>query len=133
MNRPVTYLTAAQVLFIHDRLIAETGSSPGIRDLALLAAAVARPQATVSGKELYPDLVTKAAALLEALVRNQPFVQSNERVGITAAALFLERNGHRLTATRAALEHFTLAVAHGAGSLAQMTTWFEQESKSHNG
>ena len=99
----IHYLTAAQVLFIHDRLIAETGGSAGDRDLGLLAAAVARPQATFDGADLYPDLFTKAAAFMASLVNNHPFVDGNKRVGITAVGLFLRRNGYRITATNAAL------------------------------
>ena len=59
------YLTAAQVLFIHNRLMAETGGAAGIRDLRLLAAAVARPQATYDGLDLYPEVILKAAVFRE--------------------------------------------------------------------
>jgi death on curing protein len=124
----VIYLSAAQVLFIHARLIAETGGAPGIRDLGLLAAAVARPQATFAGDDLYPDRFNKAAALLDSLVRNHPFVDGNKRVGITAAALFLVLNGRRLTADNANLEQFTLLVAQSQLTLSQMTTWFQTYS-----
>jgi prophage maintenance system killer protein len=40
------YLSVPQLLFIHARLLAETGGSAGLRDLGLLEAAAARPQAT---------------------------------------------------------------------------------------
>ncbi|HMN28236.1 MAG TPA: type II toxin-antitoxin system death-on-curing family toxin [Caldilineaceae bacterium] len=122
------------MLFIHDRLIAETGGRPGIRDLGLLASAVAQPQATFGGEDLYPDLMSKAAALLESLVRNHPFVDGNKRGGGgDAAALFLEGNGRRLIATNANLEDFTFAVARGELTVAQMATWFEQESEVRHG
>lgn len=120
----MTYLTTAQVLFIHARLIAETGGAPGIRDLGLLESAVARPQATFDGEDLYPDLATKAAALMASLVGNHPFVDGNKRVGITAAAIFLQRNGQRLTATNEAVEAFTLSVAQGKKSMEEITAWF---------
>jgi len=120
----VNYLTAAQVLFIHARLIAETGGAPGIRDLGLLEAAVARPQATFDGADLYPDLASKAAALMASLVGNHPFVDGNKRVGLTAAAIFLQRNGLRLTATNEAVERFTLSVAQGQVTVEEITAWF---------
>ena len=120
----MNYLTTAQVLFIHARLIAETGGAPGIRDLGLLESAVARPQATFDGEDLYPDLATKAAALMASLVGNHPFVDGNKRVGITAAAIFLQRNGQRLTATNEAVEAFTLSVAQGKKSMEEITAWF---------
>lgn len=124
----MSYLTVEQVLFIHMRLLTETGGSSGLRDLALLASAVARPQATFGGEDLYPDLFSKAAALMDSLIRNHPFVDGNKRVGITAAGLFLLRNGQRLTATNAELESFTLQVARSEASVEQITTWLRDHS-----
>ncbi len=101
----MNYLSPAQLLFIHARLIAETGGAIGVRELGLLAAAVARPQATFDGEDLYPDLLTKAAALMDSLVRNHPFVDGNKRTGITAAGLFVMIDGWQLTASSAELEN----------------------------
>lgn len=122
------YLTVEQVLFIHMRLIAETGGGAGVRDLDLLASAVGRPQASFGSQDLYPDLHHKAAALLDSLVRNHPFVDGNKRVGIAAAGLFLLRNGLRLTASNAELEQFTLQVARSEASLEQMVAWLKRNS-----
>ena len=127
----MNYLSVAQVLFIHARLIAETGGSPGLRDLGLLSLAVARPQATFDGQDLYPDLFSKTAALMDSLVRNHAFIDGNKRVGITAAALFLRIHGRQLTASNAELERFTWDVAQTHASLDSMTIWFEQNSKLH--
>jgi len=52
------YLFAEQVLFIHSRIIDETGGSHGLRDLALLQSAVERPCATFVSKDLYPSLLS---------------------------------------------------------------------------
>jgi death-on-curing protein len=90
------YLTVPQVLFLHARLIAETGGSHGLRDLGLLESAAARPQAAFGGEELYPNLFTKAAALMDSLVNNHPFLNGNKRTGNSAAGLFLVQNGFRL-------------------------------------
>lgn len=57
---------------------------------------------------MYPDLFTKAAALLDSLINDHPLVDGNKRTGITAASLFLWRNGHRLSASHADVEKFTL-------------------------
>ena len=122
------YLTVAQVLFIHARLIAETGGAPGIRDLGLLESAVARPQATFDAQELYPDRFTKSAALMASLVGNHPFVDGNKRVGITAAGLFLRRNGVQLAATNAEVEELTLHVAQGAMTIDQIAAWFAEHT-----
>ncbi|MFO7631573.1 MAG: type II toxin-antitoxin system death-on-curing family toxin [Caldilinea sp.] len=129
----MNYLTAAQVLFLHARLIAETGGAIGLRDLGLrdlglLEAAVARPQATFDGADLYPDRWAKAAALMTSLVQNHPFVDGNKRVGVTAAGIFLQRNGLRLTATNDEVEALALAVAQGAMPTDQIAAWFVQHT-----
>lgn len=123
-----TYLTVEQVLFIHMRLVAETGGGPGVRDLDLLASAVGRPQVSSGGQDLYADLYHKAAALLDSLVRNHPFVDGNKRVGITAAGIFLLRNGVRLTASNVELEQFTLQVARSDASQEEMDAWLKRHS-----
>ncbi len=105
-----SYLSPQQVLFIHARLTAETGGEYGLFNLGLLESAVARPRATFNGLDLYPTLFDKAAALMESLMVNHPFVDGNKRVAIVAPALFLLRNGYRLTADSAEVERFTWVV-----------------------
>jgi len=124
----VKYLTPEQVLFIHARLVDETGGAHGVRDLGLLLSAVARPQATFDQQELYADLFSKAAALLESLVQNHPFVDGNKRTGITAAAMFLRVNGYKLAASNAELERFTFAVVREHPPIPEIAAWFKQNS-----
>lgn len=123
------YLTSEQVLFIHARLIAETGGEHGVLDLGLLQSAVARPQATFDGQDLYTELFSKAAALLESLIGNHAFVDGNKRTAITAVGLFLRLNGYRLTAGNQELEEFTLQCAQGLIPLEQMATWLKSHSQ----
>lgn len=124
----IQYLTPEQVLFLHSRLIAETGGGHGIRDLGMLLSALGRPQATFDEKELYPDLFSKAAALMDSLVRNHPFVDGNKRTAITAAALFLRINGFQLVVENNEMVRFTLACAQSHLSLAEITDWFRKFS-----
>lgn len=128
----MNYLTVEQVLFLHARLLEETGGSHGVRDIALLDFAVARPQATFGGQDLYPDLFSKAAALMQSLIRNHPFVDGNKRTGIAAAALFLRQNGRRLTATNPELEAFTLYVAESGPNISEIAEWLESHSITDN-
>jgi death-on-curing protein len=120
------YLTAEQVLFIHARLVAETGGSHGIRDLDMLESAVERSRATFDDQELYPGVFLKAAALLDSLVNNHPFVDGNKRTGITATALFLQANGWRLSASNAELEDFTLLVAVAHPEIPSLAGWLRK-------
>ena len=122
------YLTPEQVLFIHSRLVTETGGSHGVRDLGLLESAVARPRATFDGKELYPDLFTKTAALMDSLINNHPFLDGNKRTGMTAAGLFLLINGWKLTASPQYLETITLRVAMEGMEVSALATWIRKNS-----
>ena len=120
------YLTAEQVLFIHARLVAETGGIHGVRDLGLLESAVARPQATFNGLALYPGLFLKTAALLDSLVNNHPFSDGYKRTGIASAALLLKINNYHLTATNTELERFTLQVATFHLPVPEIAAWVEK-------
>ena len=122
------YLTPEQVLFIHYRLIEETGGRHGIRDLALLQSALARPMATFDNNDLYPDLFTKAASLMHSLINNHPFTDGNKRTAIAAASIFLLRNNYSLRALNKELERFTLKVASENVELQEMAYWFKRHS-----
>jgi death-on-curing protein len=117
------YLSPEQILFIHFRLIEETGGGYGIRDMEMLLSAAERPKASFDGQDLYPDPVSKAAALMESLIRNHPFIDGNKRVGVAATGLFLLQNGYRLTASNADLADFALGVAQSRYTLEEIKTW----------
>lgn len=123
------YLTPQQILFIHARLIDATGGGHGVRDLGLLQSAIARPRATFDGKDLYPTLFQKAAALMESLAHNHAFVDGNKRTAITATALFLQQNGYRITTTSAELERFTLWVVVNKPPLEAIGAWFQNHTR----
>ena len=123
------YLTAEQVLFVHYRLVSETGGEHGVRDLGSLESAVARPRATFDRQELYPDIFEKAAALMESLINNHPFVDGNKRTGIACAVLFLQQNGVSFSARNADLEKFTLRVASSNAGRSEITKWLKKHSQ----
>ncbi|MCX6064994.1 MAG: type II toxin-antitoxin system death-on-curing family toxin [Chloroflexi bacterium] len=123
------YLSAQQVLFINARLIAETGGETGLRDIPLLESAIARPLATFDGSDLYPGLFEKAAALLDSLVNNHPFVDGNKRTGITSAAMFLRINGYRIVCLPDELEIFTMRVAADHPPVQELAHWLNEHSQ----
>lgn len=123
------YLSAEQVLFIHARIIDETGGAHGVRDIGLLQSAVARPTAAFGGDDLYPDVFRKAAALAESLARNHAFLDGNKRTAIASAGLFLGMNGLRFDATQKELVRFALQVAVGAVTVEEAATWLQKHCK----
>jgi len=90
MNRPVEYLDLDDLVDLARNIL---GDPPPIRDIGLLGSAAARPQTTAFGQDAYPDLLTKAAALLQSIVNNHALVDGNKRLGWLATAVFLELNG----------------------------------------
>jgi len=122
----IVTLSAAQVVALHGELLKSFGGRGGLRDRAALEAAVGRPGMTFGGEDLYPDLATKAAALMHSLVVNHPYVDGNKRVGAAAAELVVEVNGHRLRASDAQLEGVTFSVARGEMTAEALAIWFRQ-------
>jgi death-on-curing protein len=124
----VIYLSVEQVLFLHDRLIEETGGQHGVRDLGGLESALARPQAAFGGTEFYPDLFAKTAVLMDGLTRNHAFVDGNKRISISTAAMFLQANGYRLTATNSELEELAIHVTTMKPDIDEIADWFRTKT-----
>jgi death-on-curing protein len=87
----VTYLSLDEVLAIHDLVLEYGGGTTGVRDLGLVDSAIGRPQTGY-----YADLVEMAAALMESLLINHPFLDGNKRTAFVATDTFLRANGYRL-------------------------------------
>lgn len=85
------YLTVADVLGMHSVLMERYGGALGVRDPGALEAALFRPQTGY-----YDDIVAQAAALLESLAINHPFVDGNKRIAFAATDVFLRINGWRM-------------------------------------
>ena len=95
MTGSVEFLDTDDLIELARRLL---GDPPPVRDVGLLTAAAARPQASAFGSDAYPDIGTKAAALLQSVVNNHALIDGNKRLGWLATAVFLELNGASVTA-----------------------------------
>ncbi|MGH9658239.1 MAG: type II toxin-antitoxin system death-on-curing family toxin [Bryobacteraceae bacterium] len=120
------YLSVEQVLRLHHEQVATYGGGTGLRDRGSLESAVARPAMTFGGDDLYPDVPSKAAALMHSLVLNHHFVDGNKRVGAHAAIVFVLSNGCDCLATPEELVEVTLAVAEGKVEAEALAIWFRQ-------
>ena len=104
------FLELADLLYVADRVL---GGNVVVRDHGLLEAALARPRASVFGKDAYPTLEEKAAALMHSIARNHALVDGNKRMALAATIAFLGVNGRRLTLTNDGAYELTVAVAAG--------------------
>lgn len=113
------YLTFAEVLAIHQQQIAEYGGVQGIRDEGLLESAVFRPQVGY-----YTSAAEEAAALMESLANNHPFLDGNKRTAFAAAHTFLLINGHDLEVSSVSAYEFMMqSIAKGEFRLAHILMW----------
>jgi death on curing protein len=124
------HLTVEQALRIARRAV---GGPIQVRDLGLLDAAVRRPQATLYGRDAYPDLMTKAAALLHSLVVNHALVDGNKRLGWLATHVFCARNGVELDPVDDEAYQLVMSIAAGemedVGEIAKVLGTFASGSQ----
>ncbi|MFL5582234.1 MAG: type II toxin-antitoxin system death-on-curing family toxin [Gemmatimonadaceae bacterium] len=120
------YLTLAEVLELHRRVVELAGGAGGLRDLGALESAVAQPRATFGGRDLYADVAEKAAALGYSLVLNHPFVDGNKRVGHAALETFLVLNGYELRSGLDEAERVVLDLAAGSLPRERLVAWVRE-------
>ena len=104
------YLTLPELMHVARRVL---GPEVGVRDYGLLEAALARPKATAFGKDAYPSMDAKAAALLHSLARNHALIDGNKRLALAATIAFYGLNGRRLTLTNEKAYDLVMKVAAG--------------------
>jgi death-on-curing protein len=122
-DRP-EYLDLEDLLALARRILDDP---PPVRDIGLLASAVARPQASVFGQDAYPDIWTKASALLQSIVSNHALVDGNKRLGWLATAVFLNLNGAPVERARNAdVYDLVIRVAGGEANVATIAAHLQQ-------
>ncbi|WP_298739156.1 type II toxin-antitoxin system death-on-curing family toxin [uncultured Treponema sp.] len=121
-------ISKEQVLKIHTSLIKETGGIDGIRDENLLDSALNSPFQTFDSKELYPEILDKAAQLSYSIIKNHPFLDGNKRIGTHIMLVFLVLNNTRLTYTQKELIDFGLKVADSSLSKGEIKNWIEKRT-----
>ncbi len=116
-------ISLTDILLLHEFSIVDYGGAEGIRDEGLLISAISRPFQTFDGEELYPSPLEKAAALLESLIVNHPFVDGNKRVGMLSMVALLAENGMEITADGENLYQFIISVSTGSLDYKQILAW----------
>ena len=121
-------ISKEQVLKIHSSLIKETGGIDGIRDENLLDSALNSPFQTFDSKELYPEILDKAAQLSYSIIKNHPFLDGNKRIGTHIMLVFLVLNNTRLTYTQKELIDLGRKVADSSLSKGERKNWIEKRT-----
>jgi death-on-curing protein len=116
-------ISLKEVKQIHNLLIKEFGGAPGIRDYGALDAALNRPFATFDLQELYPNPADKAAAIIESILINHPFVDGNKRTGYVLMRLLLLKSGLDIQAGQEEKYDFVISIATGESSFDSIKNW----------
>ena len=120
------HLSLCEILELHDEIIEVSGGARGIRDIRALESALSQPRLTFNRTDLYPDILTKAAALCFFLVMNHPFVDGNKRIGHAAMETFLILNGFEIEASIDEQEKVILDPASGKMGREEFTSWLNK-------
>lgn len=116
------YITTADALFFHKQLIERYGGASGIRDVGALESALHRPQTGY-----YDTIIHEAAALLESLVQNHPFVDGKKRVAFAVVDVFLRINGYTITADSRSIHHHILKLfAERTFDMERLVPWLQE-------
>jgi death-on-curing protein len=122
-------ITLSEVLQLHERSIKDYGGSKGVRDINLLESAIARPFQSFGGTELYFTPFEKAAALIESIVKNHPFIDGNKRTGFLAGFTLLYRSNLLIVAEQEAVYNFVIDVASSNISFEDIVVWLKHNTQ----
>jgi death-on-curing protein len=123
-----TWIDEADTLAIHERVLAEHGGAPGVRDSKLLESALARPRQHYAYAQS-ATMIEMAALYTAGIVRNHPFADGNKRTGFVLGVLFLELNGWRFAATEEDATQAVLGLAAGTIREAAFAKWMEANAR----
>jgi death-on-curing protein len=117
----IQYPTLQEVMAMHEVLVNTFGGSHGVRDFGALESALMRPQLGY-----YEEVLDQAAALMESLANNHPFIDGNKRVAVFVTDTFLRMNGKYIECeNQAAYRHFIQLFERGEFRFEQLRTWLE--------
>lgn len=123
-------ITIQEVLYLHEQSIKDFGGSNGVREQGMLESAIERPNATFAGEELYPTIFLKAAAILESIVKNHPFVDGNKRTGWLACIAIMRSAKYKFVLGENEAYDFVIKVASSHLELEDIALFIELHSVS---
>ncbi|TKK67812.1 type II toxin-antitoxin system death-on-curing family toxin [Ilyomonas limi] len=122
-------ITLDEVLQLHEKSIRDYEGSLGVRDMNLPESAVVRPLQSFGGTEFYPTPFDKAAAIIESIVRNHPFIDGNKRTGFLAGFALLYRVGLLIAADQEMAYNFVIDIASSNISFEDIGLWPQQNTQ----
>lgn len=114
----------ADVISLHDTIVAKHGGLSGTRDEKLLASALTRPFTGLSdGTEYFPSMEAKASVLLHSLIQYHPFVDGNKRTGVAITQIFLLESGFHWDFGQQEIVDFVISIADSKTTREEIEQW----------
>jgi len=123
------YVSVEAALALHATVLNLTRGTLGVRDMNGLLGSLERPKTAIGGVDMFPTLFTKAAAVIESVARNHPFIDGNKRTSYLIGTELLAINGYNLTPEQGEIEKFVLWVVIEKPTIEEIAAWLEKNSK----
>jgi death-on-curing protein len=124
----MNWMSLPELALIHERVIEETGGVHGVTNPGGLESVLERPFTSFGGVALFPDLVSKVAALIHGIIAFHPFADGNKRTALVAADVCLRLNGYRIIPSEE-VEPFFWAVARSEREIDGITEWLRSHTE----
>ena len=124
----MNWMSLPELVVIHERVIEETGGVHGVTNPGGLESALERPFTSFGGVTLFPDLVSRVAALIHSIIAFHPFADGNKRTALVAADVCLRLNGYRIVPSEE-VEPFFWAVARGEREVDGIAEWLRSHTE----
>ncbi|WP_420583030.1 type II toxin-antitoxin system death-on-curing family toxin [Reichenbachiella sp.] len=121
-------ISLEKALEIHSILIEQFGGGNGLRDSELLESALGKPYQSFDNQELYQTPIEKAAAIMESIVKNHPFVDGNKRTGYVLGRLLLMNSGMDIHASEDEKYEFVIKISEGRIDYDEIKGWLNEKS-----
>jgi death-on-curing protein len=118
-----------EVIFYHDKTIERFGGSKGLRDFGALDSALKRPWQTFASEELYPTCFEKAAAIVESVTLNHPFIDGNKRTAFILCEAILEDAGYTIMANTPTVYNFLIDISTGSLPFEEIVIWLRHNTE----
>jgi death-on-curing protein len=122
------YLNLEEVIYLYSEIVQRSGTQPGIKDESLLDSILAKPMVAFEGEELYPDIFTKVAVLMYAIINSKPFASANKPTALVCALFLLRANGYHILATQESLVELAEGTEQGRYKVDHLVNWFRKNA-----
>jgi death-on-curing protein len=122
------YLSLEEVIYIYSEIVQRSGVQPGINDDSLLDSILAKPLVAFEGEELYPDIFTKVAVLMYAMVNLKPFASANKPTAVMCALFLMRANGYNVISTQDSLAELAEGTETGKYKVDHLVNWFRRNA-----